>query len=140
MREIMLLEMGRSNGKVKRDRKSSPNSKSDRLKKLGICKCWPFEGEKNIQAEVIKRVPPKMPARATTSGFSIVKFDLSDDGKVINPKIVYSWPKKMYDKSSMRSINQWQYEAKADGAPGAQREGIVTTINYLLQTRSGNPI
>lgn len=101
-------------------------------RKQGLCKCWPYHQESAIRAVPIKRYPPNMPSKASTSGFSIVRFDLDDTGKVINPEILQSWPEKMYDKSSMRSLKKWKYETKEDGKDGAQRTGIVTTIKYIL--------
>ena len=104
----------------------------------GLCKCWPYDKEKNIRAKPIKRVPPIMPRKASTSGFSIVRFDLDDDGNVINPEILNSWPVKMYDRSSLNSLKRWKYETKADGKDGAQRTGIVSTIKYILTDYMGN--
>jgi len=131
---------GRSNRAVAKNRKDDKAGEWDTLADLGICKCWPYENESAVRAEAIKRVAPTMPSRATTSGFSIVQFDLSDEGDVINLEMVHSWPVKMYDRSSLRAVKQWKYEPKSDGVEGAQREGIVATVHYYLQTRNGDPI
>ena len=65
----------------------------------GLCECWPFEKAKKGYvskriAKPVKRKPPVMPRRATTSGFSFMRFDLDDSGKPINIEVRHSWPKK----------------------------------------------
>ena len=110
----------------------------EEAKKQGLCKCWPYDNEGAIAAKPIKRVPPVMPRKASTSGFSIVRFDLDDNGNVTNPEILQSWPVKMYDSSSLNSLKKWKYETKADGEEGAQRTGIVTTIKYILTDYYGS--
>jgi len=113
----------------------------DEAKKQGLCECWPYDNEGTIAAKPIKRVPPVMPRKATTSGFSIVRFDLDDEGNVVNPEILQSWPVKMYDRASLNSLKKWKYETKIDGEEGAQRTGIVSTIKYILSDYyGGDPI
>lgn len=106
----------------------------------GLCKCWPYDEEENVTATALKRVPPHMPRKATTSGYAIVKFDVDDDGNVVNPIIVHSWPEKVYVKSSLVSVRKYKYETKADGPADAQRKGLITTIHYYLRDYDGNPI
>ncbi len=103
----------------------------------GMCKCWPYEKESTIRAVSIKRVAPVMPRKAMTSGFSIVRLDLDDEGNVINPEILQSWPEKVYDRSSLIAIKKWKYESKADGQQGAQRTGIIITMKYILTDYMG---
>lgn len=110
----------------------------EEARKQGLCKCWPYHEESDIRAKPIKRVPPRIPSKALTSGFSIVRFDLDDAGNVINPEILQSWPQKVYDRSSMNSLKRWKYETKADGKEGAQRTGIVTTVKYILRDYMGS--
>ncbi|MBL4869707.1 MAG: TonB family protein [Robiginitomaculum sp.] len=107
----------------------------------GLCECWPYHQESNIKAIPIERIAPKMPREAQTSGFSIIKFDLDDAGNVINSEILQSWPKKIYDKPSIRALKKWKYETKQDGKDGAQRTGIVVPITYVLTGYlTGDPV
>ncbi len=108
----------------------------------GICRCWPYDGKKIKRlAKPVKRVPPRMPKTAFTSGFSFVKFDLDDEGKPINIKVLHSWPKDIFDKSSIRSVKKWRYTPRQDGETDEMRKGIVTQITYILTDYfGGDPI
>ncbi len=110
----------------------------EEAKTQGLCECWPYQQESANKAISITRNPPNMPLDAQTSGFSIVRFDLDDAGYVINPKILQSWPKNIYDKSSLNSLKKWKYETKENGKEGAQRANIVTTIKYILSDYMSN--
>lgn len=103
--------------------------------KKGLCKCWPYNhasSEVKYIAKPIKRAPPKMPSRASTSGFSFMKFDLDDDGKPINIKIIHSWPEKMYNKSSIAAVKRWRYTPRVPEETDEQRKNIRTDIRYIL--------
>lgn len=103
--------------------------------KKGLCKCWPYNGassEVKYIAKPIKRVPPKMPSRATTSGFSFMKFDIDDDGKPINIEIIHSWPEKMYNRSSIAAVKRWRYTPRVPEETDEQRKNIRTDIRYIL--------
>ena len=113
--------------------------------KKGLCfYCWPYTGLKGATKHIahpIKRVPPKMPNRVTTSGFSFMKFDLDDAGKPINIRVIHSWPEKVYDKSSIVAIKKWRYTPRVPEETDAQRKDIQTTIRYILTDyNSGDPI
>jgi len=98
----------------------------------GLCKCWPYEKEIKRIAFPIKREPPKMPRKAYTSGFSFVRYDLDDAGNTTNIRILHSWPKDIFDKSSLRSVKKWQYQPRTSKETDAQRKDLMTTVTYIL--------
>ena len=108
----------------------------DEAYEKGLCDdCWPFDGESakvKYITKPVKRFPPRMPGRATTSGFSFMKFDLDDGGKPINIEIIHSWPKNMYDKSSIAAVKKWRYTPRVAEETDEQRQNIRTTIRYIL--------
>lgn len=118
----------------------SNEGKLEEAENKGLCKCWPYDKPRNESLKPIKRVPPKMPSKAYVSGFSIVQFDVNDAGKPVNPEILVSWPKDLYEKSSLRSLTKWEYTARTADETDADREDLVTTIRYILTDYSGDII
>jgi len=114
--------------------------KLEEAENKGLCKCWPYDKPRNESLKPIKRNPPKMPSKAYVSGFSIIQFDVDDDGKTANPEILVSWPKDLYEKSSLRALAKWEYTARTAEETDADREGLVTTIRYMLRDPSGDII
>jgi len=106
----------------------------------GLCKCWPYDVERNENIKPIKRVPPKMPRNAWVSGFSIVKFNLSDEGRPVDEEILVSWPEGLYEKSSLVSLRRWEYTPRTAGEKDVDRQGLISTISYRLTDRSGDII
>ena len=67
--------------------------------------------------------PPEYPARALTrgiAGFVIVGFSVSAAGSVIDPYILESEPKGVFDRASIKAISRFKYKArKVNGRPVA---------------------
>lgn len=109
----------------------------------GLCRCWPYDKPRNENIKPIERVPPRMPSKAArvgVSGYTIVEFDLSDEGGVINPEILVSWPEGFYEKSSLKALEEWKYSEKVEGETPSDRQDLIVTLRYVLSDRSGNPI
>jgi len=106
----------------------------------GLCKCWPYDKPRNESIKPIKRVPPIMPREAWVSGFSIVKFNLDDAGSPIDEEILVSWPKGLYEKSSLRSLRKWEYSPRTSEETDADRQDIISTISYRLTDQFGDVI
>ena len=112
--------------------------KLEEAEAAGLCQCWPFDKKRNESVQPFKRIPPMMPRKAYQSGFSIVEFDLKDDGSTTNIRILESWPKDIFDKSSQKSVAQWEYNPRTASETEADRKDIITTVRYILTDRSGN--
>ncbi len=104
----------------------------------GLCQCWPYDKPRNEEVQPIKRVPPVMPRNAFVSGFTIVEFDLDDTGKPVDENILVSWPEGIYEKSSIKSLKQWEYTPRTDDQSDEDRQNIVATITYRLTDERGN--
>ena len=112
-------------------------------KEKGVCDCWPYDIERNESVKPVKRYPPKFPESAlsqSVSGYTIVQFDLSDSGDVVNPEIIISWPPEVYEKSSLRALKRWEYSPRQAGETDKDRENLITTIRYDIQDRFGRPV
>ena len=116
----------------------SAQGKLEEAEQNGLCQCWPYDKPRNDSIQPIKRVPPIMPSNAWVSGFTIVEFDIDDAGKPINEEILVSWPKGLYEKSSVKSLKKWEYTLRTKEETDSDRQDIVTTITYRLTDSSGN--
>jgi len=110
----------------------------DKLEKAeadGLCQCWPYSDRRRT-VQPSKTVKVNFPYRGlnTTSGFAIVKFDVTDAGKTENIHIVQSFPDDVYDKASIKAIEQWQYPAKTEGEPDDFRTGIIQPFSFYLSS------
>lgn len=111
-------------------------------KEKGLCECWPYNIERNESVKPLKRFPPKFPSKALSgvSGYTIVEFDLDDDGNTINHKKIVSWPGDIYEAPAMRSLKKWEYSPRVEGETDADRSNLISTIRFNIQDRSGNPV
>jgi len=115
----------------------------EKAKEAGLCDCWPYDIERNESVKPLKRVPPKFPRQALQggiSGFTIVEFDLDDDGNTTNPKAIVSWPPDLYEKAALKSLSQWKYSPRTESETDTERTNLITTIRFDLQDKFGNPI
>lgn len=66
----------------------------------------------------VMRVEPRYPikaAEARIEGYVVAEFDIQPDGRVQNIKIVKSMPEQVFDKESVRALQQWAYSPSATG-------------------------
>jgi len=72
------------------------------------------------------------------SGYAIVEIDLADDGSVLNPRILTSWPEDLYDEPSLEAVDKWVYTPRTPEETDSDRKDIVTTIRYMLRDSARN--
>lgn len=95
----------------------------------------------HFKLEPIKRTHPKYPesaARKRISGYTVVEFDIAEDGRVINPKVIESIPGKVFDKSSIRAIKRWKYAPllNTKGEP-ERHQGAMVQLDYYIEGDRG---
>ena len=115
----------------------------DEAREKGLCNCFPYNVKRNESVKPIKRIAPKFTAKALrsgVSGYTIVRFDLTDDGKVKDPEILVSWPVDLYEKSSLKALNSWQYSTREAGETDEDRSNIITTLRYNIRDEFGQPV
>ncbi len=84
---------------------------------------------------VLQRVEPVYPSKAAVEkieGFVVVEFDISTVGTVINPKIIKSQPQGLFDKSSLRAVQQWLYLPDFENGKAKETQGVRTKFTYRL--------
>lgn len=82
------------------------------------------------------RINPDYPQRALSRGIEgwvQVQFTISETGAVIDPIVVDSSPKGIFDDAALKAISRWRYNPKIEGAVAVQRVGVQTIIRFTLE-------
>jgi protein TonB len=82
------------------------------------------------------RINPDYPQRALSRGLEgwvQVQFTISETGAVIDPVVVDSSPKGIFDDAAIKAISRWRYNPKIEGAVAVQRVGVQTIIRFNLE-------
>jgi protein TonB len=82
------------------------------------------------------RINPDYPQRALSRGLEgwvQVQFTISETGAVIDPIVVDSSPKGIFDDAALKAISRWRYNPKIEGAVAVQRVGVQTIIRFNLE-------
>lgn len=75
----------------------------------------------------VKRVEPQYPpeaARAGTTGFVEVEFEVDPAGKVAKVSVVNAKPSRTFEQAAVRAVKQWQF------APGGGKGKV--RLNFAL--------
>lgn len=80
----------------------------------------------------VLRVEPKYPVRAAEQrieGYVQASFDVSAQGKVSDVRIVRSVPEAIFDKVSIRALEQWQYPAT-----GQEHKNVLVQLDFAMDS------
>jgi TonB family protein len=77
----------------------------------------PVQAAKDV-VEPTVRIEPRYPIKAVEQkieGYVVAEFDIKPDGSVENVKIIKAVPENMFEKESVRALQQWAYSPSASG-------------------------
>lgn len=110
----------------------------------GMCDCWPFDKPNVTKAKPVKRVPMRAPDEALRAGrifgYSVIEFDLDDDGSVLEPRFLEVWPGEFNDKDGLKFIKKWTYSPRKMSETEEHRTNLISTIHYVMlpdETKDG---
>lgn len=98
----------------------------------GIYSLGPADGN----AMPIAQIQPVYPSRALArglEGFVIVEFDVSENGTVINPRVLGSQPSGIFDQAALRAIERWKYNPKVVNGRVMKMTGLQTRFSFSLR-------
>ncbi|ATC93750.1 energy transducer TonB [Pseudoalteromonas tunicata] len=87
------------------------------------------------QASPIVRMAPKYPqsaARDGIEGWVQIGFSISKTGRVINPTILASEPKRIFDAAALKAIKKWKYKAKIEQGHAIEQHGLNIQLDFSL--------
>jgi protein TonB len=77
-----------------------------------------------VPAKIVKRVTPVVPngVARKTSGYVLVRFNVSESGRVTEVVVLESTPQGVFDEAAMDAVRKWIYEPrKENGVPVPQQ-------------------
>ncbi len=76
-------------------------------------------------AKIIKRVLPVAPSGVSrkTKGYVIVRFNISESGRVGNVEVVESTPPGVFDESATAAVRKWTYEPRKENGAAVASTG-----------------
>ena len=73
----------------------------------------------------IFRVPPEYPMRAAkrrVEGWVRIEFTIDEQGHVVNPVVVESYPSSVFNRAAIKAVSKWEFKPKIiGGVPVEQR-------------------
>lgn len=102
----------------------------------GLCECWPYENYKS-KAYPMKRIPPKMPRAANGSGYVQVLFDVTDEGKTKNIRVLDS-SHTLFERPAIQSVEKWIYTERSEEEDEGSRSDVTSRVTFVLMDGRGN--
>lgn len=110
----------------------------EQAEQAGLCECWPYENNKD-KVVPLKRIPPIFPRNGMTSGHVQLIFDITDEGKPENPRVISS-THRVFEGPALKALDQWVYTKKTEEEPVGARKEISTRITFILTDERGRKI
>jgi TonB family protein len=104
----------------------------------GVCKCWPYD---EFKGDIIplERIPPIMPRNARRSGHVNVVFDVDENGKPFNIRVLNS-TETIFEKPSIESVKKWKYANLEEVEDRKVRKDVSNKIVFRLTNSNGKII
>jgi TonB family protein len=76
----------------------------------------PPSGVEVVPAKIVKRVAPIAPVGISrkTAGYVVVKFNITDGGRVADVEVVESSPAGVFDEAAENAVRKWMYEPRKE--------------------------
>ena len=84
---------------------------------------------------VIARVNPEYPlsaARRGVQGSTIVRYDVTQAGEVVNAEVVFALGANAFGDVSIEAMESWRYAPASPDDPEYRREGLTTRFDFRL--------
>lgn len=78
---------------------------------------------------------PVCPRRALARGIEgwvQVQFTISETGAVLDPIVVDSSPKEIFDEAAIKAVSGWRYDPKIENAVAVPRADVRTIVRFML--------
>ncbi len=117
------------------DTRVNPNSRSNMaMPDFSGLNLGDLQAPSDRSATPLVQVPPIYPARAQargTEGWVLIEFNITPSGAVVDPFVIDSDPRGVFDSAALRAIRRWKYRPKIiDSKPVAQfgKEQLITFL------------
>lgn len=77
------------------------------------------------------RYPQQMLERGV-NGVAVVMFDVTEEGRPDNVRVVMSIPHADFGREGVRAVQRWRYTPRIENGVAVRREGVVTSFDYQI--------
>jgi len=100
------------------------------------CRVGLFDGvEMELCVEL--RIPPYFPNSELfkgQEGFVLLRYDVTEKGRVENPSVLFEWPGGVFTERAMKAVMKWKYFPPTDPSGAVHRvNGVETVINFAIK-------
>ena len=92
-------------------------------------------GSHNRPVQLISGAGPIYPAAAKaagTEGQVVVRYDISDTGRVLNARVESADPPDVFDEAALAAVRSWKYNPQIrDGEPQMLRN-VLSTVHFKI--------
>ena len=89
-----------------------------------------------VEIEILKTPKLKYPRRAErlgVEGFVLVGFDLSEEGEVLDLRVIESQPRLMFDKSAMKFVQGFRFSIPEEDGDAVSATDIKFRVGFKLK-------
>jgi protein TonB len=89
-----------------------------------------------VDVEITKTPKLKYPRRAErlgVEGYVVVGFDLSDEGELVDLRVIESQPRLMFDKSALKFVEGMRFEVPEEDGRQITTSDIKFRVQFQLQ-------
>jgi len=90
----------------------------------------------DVEVKIIKLADLKYPRRAErlgVEGYVVVGFDLSEEGELIDVRVIESQPRLMFDKSALKFVKGTDFATPEEGGEPVLTRDIKFRVQFKLQ-------
>ena len=75
--------------------------------------------------------PPEAKAEGI-EGYVVVRYDVTEQGMVVNAEVVEAEPEGVFDEAALAAIVQWRFRAAIVAGEAVETRGVVSTLRFKL--------
>lgn len=83
----------------------------------------------------IFRMNPLYPRRAAMQdieGFVILKFDITETGRVDNISVIQASPPQIFNSSAVQALRKWKYKPRMEGGKAVRQKNLKVQLDFRL--------
>jgi protein TonB len=87
-------------------------------------------------ALVLRQVNPVYPGSALNrgiEGFVMVEFDINPIGAVVDPRVLYAEPERIFDRAALSAITKWRFKPKVEKGEEVFQYNERRLINFTIE-------
>jgi periplasmic protein TonB len=76
--------------------------------------------------------PPEARAEGV-EGYVVVRYDVDDEGRVLNARVVESSPDGVFDQAAVRAVSSWRFRPAEQAGERRSVDGLQSRLDFRLK-------